>query len=58
MNIIQNSAFNCLDDLVTFLYALYESMIISISTQFEILPVVFDLSDLEHHSVFDNENRV
>ncbi|MCG8078202.1 MAG: hypothetical protein JAY75_18430, partial [Candidatus Thiodiazotropha taylori] len=50
------AGFNCLDDLVSFLYALFESMMISISTQFEILPVDFDLSSLEHVSVFDIEN--
>ena len=36
-------SFHCSDDLVVFLYALYESMLIDITAQFDMLPVKFTI---------------
>ena len=37
------ACFNCITDLVTYLYALYESMMLSFSSQFEVLPLHFKM---------------
>ena len=36
-------SFPCLEDLVSFMYAVYDSMLIDVSTQFDMLPVELKL---------------
>ena len=40
------ASFSCLDDLVSFMYAVYNSMLIIVSEQFDMLPVEFKLRNL------------
>jgi hypothetical protein len=40
-------SFSCLEDLVTYMYAMYESMNIDLASQFEILPLHFTASEPE-----------
>ena len=37
--------FNCLDDLITYMYALYDSMQIDMTTQYDLLPVALTFSE-------------
>ena len=46
-------SFTVLDDLIRFLYAMYESMMIDLSCQFEILPLQFTSSGMENNSTTD-----
>ena len=46
-------SFTVLDDLIRFMYAMYESMMIDLSCQFEILPLQFTSSGMENSSTTD-----
>ena len=46
-------SFIFLDDLIRFMYAMYESMMIDLSCQFEILPLQFISSGMENSSTTD-----
>ena len=43
-------SFATLDDIVTFMYAMYESMNIDLSSQFEVLPIKFTSLDNRNSS--------
>ena len=43
--------FSCLNDLITYMYALYESMQINLTTQYDLLPVVLTFTENFHISI-------
>ena len=43
--------FSCLDDLITYMYALYESMQINLTTQYDLLPIVLTYTENFHVSM-------
>ena len=49
-------SFSCLDDLVTFLYAFYDSMKVDMSLQFDLLPVNYRKSNKEQSSKYHLES--
>ena len=43
--------FSCLDDMITYMYALYESMQINLTTQYDLLPIVLTYTENFHVSM-------
>ena len=50
--------FNCLDDLITYMYALYDSMQIDMTTQYDLLPVALTLSENNHVGIVRSDSVV
>ena len=50
--------FSCLDDLITYMYALYDSMQIDMTTQYDLLPVALTLSENNHIGIVRSDRVV